>query len=92
MQIEEFKLYTSNLDAYTPSEILELEVMTKEELDEYQRLLEIDSGTLSEWEHIRAVITFRKMNKELEESRLNCENDYYRLLIKYAEYKMEELG
>lgn len=35
--------------------------MTGEELDTYQNELEIDSGNVSNWDHLRALITLKKM-------------------------------
>jgi hypothetical protein len=65
MDVKEFKKYTNNLDAYTAGEVDEFEPMTDEELDEYQRELEFDTGNLSDWDHIRAIITLKKRIADL---------------------------
>lgn len=61
MELEEFKRYINNLDQYTAAEVDSFELMTGEELNAYQHELEIDSGNLSDWDHLRAIITLRKM-------------------------------
>lgn len=60
MELKEFKNYTKNLDAYTAQEVEEMEPMTNEELESYQRELEYDGGNLSNWDHVRALITLKR--------------------------------
>lgn len=73
MEINKFMKLTGNPDAYNAREVAKLELMTEDELSDYQYELEMDSGNLSDWDHIRAVITFKdKINllqEELEEIR-----------------------
>lgn len=66
MDMNKFKLYTKNLDAYTVRDVGELEFMTDAELDEFQHELEEDSGNISNWDLCRMVITMRKKIHELE--------------------------
>jgi hypothetical protein len=66
MEFKEFKNYTKNTHAYTASEVEELEPMTDIELEQYQYELDEETGNLSNWDHIRAIITLKKKNKELE--------------------------
>lgn len=60
MDIKEFKKYTNNLDQYSADEVDSFEVMNDIELEEYQREVEFDTGNLSDYDHIRAIITFKK--------------------------------
>lgn len=82
MKLKEFKNYTKNLDQYTAEEVDRLEVMTFEELDSYQREIEYDSGNLSDWDHIRAVITFRKLLADLSMS--NAELHHFKQTTEYV--------
>ncbi len=68
MELKEFKNYTKNLDAYTAKEVEEMEPMTKEELESYQHELEYDGGNLSNWDHLRVLITLKRqvLNLRLE--------------------------
>lgn len=70
MDIKEFKKYTRNLDEYTAYDIDSFEFMTDKELEEYQNELEVmGGGNLSDYDHLRAVITFRKNVTSLKLSR-----------------------
>lgn len=60
MDIKEFKKYTNNLDQYSADEVDSFEVMNDKELEEYQREVEFDTGNYSDYDHIRAIITFKK--------------------------------
>jgi len=64
MDINVFKKYTKNLRTYSASDVARFELMTDEELEEYQNEIErYDSGIFSDWDHIRAIITFKhKLN------------------------------
>ena len=66
MDIQELKKLTLNLDAYTAADVLELEVMTEEELSQYQYEIEHDTGNQSTWDAIRAIITLKKRFVDLE--------------------------
>lgn len=68
MVISEFKLYTDSLHVYDAEEMETFQLMTDEELKEYQYEVENSTGTLCDWDHIRAVITFRKKIHALNES------------------------
>lgn len=67
MDIKEFKKYTSNLDAYTVSDVDELTVMTEKEFEQYQYELDHDTGNLSQWDHIRAIVTLKREIEEWKE-------------------------
>ena len=66
MDIKELEMYTYNLKTYSAQDVKELEEMTDDELWEYQHEVEFGTGNLSDWDHIRAIITFRKKILELE--------------------------
>jgi hypothetical protein len=59
MEINEFKKYTNNIDAFHPSEIEFFRFMSDDELKEYQHELEYDTGNLSNWDHVRALFTLK---------------------------------
>ena len=59
MDIKELKKYTRHLRAFTAQEVDCLELMTDDELDLYEHELMFDSGNLSEWDHVRALITLK---------------------------------
>lgn len=84
MEINEFINYTENLDQYTVDEMTKLQPMTDQELKDYQSEIEYDSGNLSDWDHIRAIITFKriiaKQNEEL--NRLQIVEQAYHALLK----------
>lgn len=65
MDIKEFKKYTNHLDLYGADDVDSFELMTDEELDDYQYEVESDSGNLSSWDHIRATITLKKRIADL---------------------------
>jgi hypothetical protein len=66
MELKEFKQYTKNLHAYSAEEVEELQPMTPIELEQYQHEVERDTGNLSDWDHVRAIITFKKRIRQLE--------------------------
>jgi hypothetical protein len=67
MDINEFKKYTKNLNAYTIRDVEELTTMTEKEFDSYQNELESDAGNLSEWDHIRAIFTLKREIEQWKE-------------------------
>lgn len=76
MDIQELKKYTNNLEKYSAADVDSLEFMTDEELEDYQREVEHDSGNVSNFDHIRAIITYKEKIdfwKDLVES-CECSN------------------
>jgi surface antigen len=69
MEYNDFKQYTNNTNLYTADEVAEMEPMTDNELEQYQNEVEHDSGNLSEWDHCRAIITFKKKIFQLEQEK-----------------------
>jgi hypothetical protein len=71
MEIKEFKKLAIDLDEFTANEVDNLEFMNAEELDDYQIEIERDTGNTSNWDDIRAILTFRhkinELNEEIEE-------------------------
>lgn len=61
MELKHFKKLTTNLSAFTAQDIDEFTFMSSDELNSYQRELEIDSGNLSEWDHLRAFYTLKSI-------------------------------
>ncbi len=59
MEIKDFKKYTNNLSAFTADDVEGFELMSDKEIEEYQVLLEEDTGELSDWDHIRAFYTMK---------------------------------
>jgi hypothetical protein len=93
MEISEFKKYTKNLDAYSASEIEELSSMTVDELEKYQYDLDYDTGNLSTWDNIRAVVTLKKQILELHQKLVKCESSLREIkeLVDYREYGDDEI-
>lgn len=83
MELDEFKKYTKNLDAYTAAEVEELIPMTSNELEAYQYELEYDGGNLSNWDNVRALITLKKQLIEQQEEIIELEEtrDYLNSVI-----------
>lgn len=67
MEFKVFQKYTKNIEQYSAYEVDKLTAMPEEELDNYQKELEFDTGNLSDWDHIRAGITFRQTIEQLQE-------------------------
>lgn len=65
MELEQFKKLTSNLSVFTAQEIDEFAYMNSDELNNYQRELEIDTGNLSDWDHLRAFYTLKSIIDDL---------------------------
>lgn len=72
MDIKELKKYTNNLHLYTAEDVYSLKAMTDDELEDYQREVEYDSGNLSNFDHIRAIITFKKNIVFWKELTVDC--------------------
>ncbi|MEH7603687.1 hypothetical protein [Bacillus safensis] len=66
MDLKHFKKLTSNLSAFTAEEIDDFKYMTSDELNSYQRELEIDTGNLSDWDHLRAFYTLKSIIDEIK--------------------------
>ncbi|MEK4006513.1 hypothetical protein [Paenibacillus sp. FSL H3-0333] len=65
MKLDEFSKLSTNLEAYTAQDVLNFQLMTEEELDDYQRDIEFNDGdNITPWDHMRAVITFRKIIRD----------------------------
>lgn len=56
---------TKNLDAYTLADLEDLNVMTIDELNEYEYHLDNDTGELSPFDHVRAYYTLKQNLKTL---------------------------
>lgn len=67
MDISEFKKYTTNLNAYTLSDVDELTVMTEKEFEHYQYEFDHDTGNLSDWDHLRASVTLKRQIEDWKE-------------------------
>lgn len=67
MNLEKFMKFTGNPDAYSAADVARLELMTEDELSDYQHEIETDSGNLSDWDHIRALMTFKDKNFEQQQ-------------------------
>lgn len=59
MDLKNFKLLVQNTSNFSADEVDDFELMNGDELKEYQEDLELDSGTLSDWDHIRAFYTLK---------------------------------
>jgi len=93
MEISEFKKYSKNLDAYTAREVEELTPMTVEELDTYQYELDHDTGNLSTWDNIRAIVTLKKQVVEQHDKLVNYEQSLREIkeVVDYREYSDDEI-
>lgn len=59
MDFNNFKLLAHNTSNFSADEVDDFELMNGDELKEYQEDLEVDSGTLSAWDHMRAFFTMK---------------------------------
>lgn len=57
MNIVLFKELVGDYNSYNLDEIAEMQLLTLEEVDKMQREIEIDSGNLSDWDHLRLCFT-----------------------------------
>ncbi|MEK3821387.1 hypothetical protein MKY20_20140 [Cytobacillus sp. FSL W8-0315] len=83
MDLKKFMKLTGNPDQYSARDVADLTLMTDAELSDYQYEIEFDTGNLSDWDHIRAVMTFKdKIYEQQQEiERLNaCEESHLCLL------------
>lgn len=71
MDIKELKEYTKNIECYDDYQINKIEVMTQKELEYVQHEIEHGTGSLSDWDMVRTIITFKKQIKDLEEYAYN---------------------
>jgi hypothetical protein len=65
LELKQFKKLTSNLSAFTAQDIDEFTYMNSDELNQYQRELENDTGNLSDWDHLRAFYTLKSIINEI---------------------------
>jgi hypothetical protein len=69
MEIKEFKKYVRDIDCYSSSEIDGFEFMTDKELDNIFIELEADSGNNSDWDYLKAFITYKKRIEDLKKGK-----------------------
>jgi hypothetical protein len=67
LHIDKFMKFTGNPDSYSAREVADLTLMSDDELSDYQYEVEMDSGNLSQWDHIRAIFTFKNQVDGLEQ-------------------------
>lgn len=67
MEMKDFKQHVEDLSCFDAAEVEEMRFATDEELVTLQRELEENSGVYSNWELMRAVITYRKKIWDLEQ-------------------------
>ncbi len=66
MELKYFKKLTSNLSEFTAQDIDDFTFMTSDELNNYQRELEHDTGNLSQWDHLRAFYTLKSIIDDIQ--------------------------
>jgi len=59
MTIPEFEKLVADIDNYTPNDIKNFKFMSDEEIIDLQYEIEKDTGNYSNWDILRAFITFK---------------------------------